>query len=504
MAASIGSLLSEISGLEDPIEELQNLKTAVLAIPLNLLGDTVSGLRLEGLFSLLNTNDREQTELCVVILGRILQSLDPLYLAQNCRNELQGGLNHSDDSVKILAMSQVGRIAEHSEAVTEILNNQSLLKDVIHCIGVEKISIAKEAIGALSKLAHTKAGLDALFQSNLLKDLKDVMATNDVIRYRVYELVVDVSSVSPISLGYCANSGFISQLLGELTGDDILVRATAIEMVTTLAHSQHGRLYLAQQGIMDKISNMIIGAESDPFSSLYLPGLVKFFGNLAIMDSPQQVCECYPAFLQKVFEMALDQDPVMTGVALDTLGVLGSTVEGKQVLQKTGEKFQRVLKRMSQLARNAATELRVRCLEAITLLLTLPAEQQTEDLLGLTESWFGALSSQPMEMFRGFSTQPFPELHCGALRIFTAIACQPWGQKLMVATPGFVEFIVDRSTGPNKESKDAKFELVKALVNSTSTAEIFGNQHYLSLRAYMREGPYYITAVSSVTVEGAD
>lgn len=49
-------------------------------------------------------------------------------------------------------------------------------------------------------------------------------------------------------------------------------RATAVEMVTSLAHSQHGRQYLAQQGIMDKISNMIIGADTDPFSSLYLPG----------------------------------------------------------------------------------------------------------------------------------------------------------------------------------------------------------------------------------------
>ena len=67
-------------------------------------------------------------------------------------------------------------------------------------------------------------------------------------------------------------------------------------------------------------------------------GLVKFFGNLAVTDSPQQVCETYPAFQNKVFEMALDQDPVMTGVALDTLGLLGSTVEGKQVLQKTGER----------------------------------------------------------------------------------------------------------------------------------------------------------------------
>lgn len=75
------------------------------------------------------------------------------------------------------------------------------------------------------------------------------MLTSDIIRYRVYEvcdnrlmkgvsfmrdfslimcvcvqLIVEVSTVSPVSLGYCANSSLISQLLEELTGDDVLVR----------------------------------------------------------------------------------------------------------------------------------------------------------------------------------------------------------------------------------------------------------------------------------------
>ena len=58
MAASVGSLLAEISDLENPIEELEVLKTALLAIPLNALGDTVRGQRLDVIFSLLNTNDR--------------------------------------------------------------------------------------------------------------------------------------------------------------------------------------------------------------------------------------------------------------------------------------------------------------------------------------------------------------------------------------------------------------------------------------------------------------
>uniref|UniRef100_A0A3Q1BPP3 26S proteasome non-ATPase regulatory subunit 5 n=1 Tax=Amphiprion ocellaris TaxID=80972 RepID=A0A3Q1BPP3_AMPOC len=473
MAASIESLLEEISGVEDPIEELQSLKTALLSIPVSALRDSLSGQRLDVIFSLLNTNERKQVELCVDILERFLIALSPVQVVQNYRVELQGGLTHPNESVKILALTQIGRVVDHPDAVAEVLNNNDILRSMIHCIGEEKMAVAKQAIQSLSKLSHSKPGLDKLFQTDLLKVMKDVMATSDIVRYRFYELVVEISSVSPISLGYCANSSFISQLLGELTGDDVLIRATAIEMVTTLAHSQHGRQYLAQQGIMDKISNMIRGADTDPFSSLYLPGLVKFFGNLAIMDSPQQV------------------------LALDTLGLLGSTVEGKQVLQKIGE-FGLFL------ASSGATELRVRSLDAISQLLTLQPEQQTEDLLALTESWFHLLSNQPMDMIRNISTQPFPELHCGALRIFTAIAAQPWGQKLMISTPGFMEFILDRSTGQTKEAKDAKFELVGSLASSSTAAEILGSQHYIRLKTYLREGPYYVSAVAAVSTEGAD
>ncbi|XP_027882357.1 26S proteasome non-ATPase regulatory subunit 5 [Xiphophorus couchianus] len=504
MAATIQSLLEEISGVEDPIEELQSLKTALLSIPVSALRDVLSGQRFDVIFSLLNTNEREQVDLCVDILERILLALSPLHLVQNYREKLQEGLSHPNDTVKILALTQIGRVVGHPDAVAQILNNHNILRAVILCIGEEKIAVAKQAIQSLSKISHSKPGLDKLFQSDLLEVMKEVMDKNDIIRYRIYELVVEISSFSPISLGYCANSGLISQLLSELTGDDVLIRATSIEMVTTLAHSQHGRQYLAQQGIMDKISNMIRGADMDPFSSLYLPGLVKFFGNLAITDSPQQVCESYPIFLNKVFDMAMDSDPVMIGVALDTLGLLGSTVEGKQVLQKMGENFKSVFLRISQLAGSGATELRVRSLDAISQLLTLQPEHQTEDLLSLTESWFHLLSKQPMDMIRNISTQPFPELHCGALRIFSAIASQPWGQKMMVNSPGFMEFILDRSTGQSKEAKDAKFKLVGSLLGSSTASEILGSQNYIRLKTYLSEGPYYVSAVASVSTEGAD
>ncbi|XP_008324524.1 26S proteasome non-ATPase regulatory subunit 5 [Cynoglossus semilaevis] len=504
MAATIDSILGEIAAVEDPIEELRALKTALLSTPVSALRDSVSGQRFDVIFSLLNSDQREQVELCVDILERIVLALSPEQLAQNYRAALHAGLNHPHEKVKILALTQVSRMVAHQVTLTQILNNPDILEAVIHCIAAEKLSVEKQAIQCLCKLSHSKSGLDKLFQSDLLSVMKKVMGTNDSVRYRFYELVVEISSISPISLGYCANSGLISKLLSELTGDDILIRATAIEMVTTLAQSQHGRQYLAQQGIMEKISNMIRGAETEPFSSLYLPGLVKFFGKLAIMDSPQQVCETFPVFLNKVFEMALDADPVMIGVALDTLGLLGSTVEGKQVLQKTGEKFKAVLSRVSQHANTGATELRVRSLDAISQLLTLKPEHQTEDLLALTESWFHHLSREPMDMIRNISTQPFPELHCGALAIFNAIGAQPWGQRLMMSTPGFMEFILDRSTGHTKEAKDAKFELVGSLVSSSTAADILGSQNYIRLKSYLIEGAYYISAVATVSTEGAE
>lgn len=50
---------------------------------------------------------REQVQLCVDILERILAALSPVHLVQNYRLELQGGLTHPNDAVKILALTQV-------------------------------------------------------------------------------------------------------------------------------------------------------------------------------------------------------------------------------------------------------------------------------------------------------------------------------------------------------------------------------------------------------------
>lgn len=53
-------------------------------------------------------------ELCVDILERILMAMSPVHVVQNYRAELQGGLTHPNDTVKILALAQVGCSRAHT------------------------------------------------------------------------------------------------------------------------------------------------------------------------------------------------------------------------------------------------------------------------------------------------------------------------------------------------------------------------------------------------------
>lgn len=67
------------------------------------------------------------------------------------------------------------------------------------CVIIASNCFCSQAIKSLSRIAQTQDGLEALFVSSLLSDLKNVMATNDVVRYRVYE----VGMGSTLSLLLC-------------------------------------------------------------------------------------------------------------------------------------------------------------------------------------------------------------------------------------------------------------------------------------------------------------
>lgn len=105
-------------------------------------------------------------------------------------------------------------------------------------------------------------------------------------------------------------------------------------------------------------------------------------------------------------------------------------------------------------------------------------------------------------MLMDVARQPFAGLHCAALNVIKSLALVPWGQNKLHAHPGFEEYLLNRTTETFKEGKECKYDIVAALVQSPSTASIFGNVYFTKLHQYYVEGPFYIAATAAVAIEG--
>jgi hypothetical protein len=68
---------------------------------------------------------------------------------------------------------------------------------------------------------------------------------------------------------------------------------------------------------------------------------------------------------------------------------------------------------------------------------------------------------------------------------------------------GVIEFLVHRDVEPEKECVHAKFRIVKIIVDSPSAATILSAENMARLKLYVRQGPFYTQAVSTVATEGA-
>ena len=72
--------------------------------------------------------------------------------------------------------------------------------------------------------------------------------------------------------------------------------------------------------------------------------MIRFFGNLSITNGVRYVLDIYNDFLAILFSMLENhRDDATRIVAIETIGVIGSTVEGKVLLYNEGTLVRLVL-----------------------------------------------------------------------------------------------------------------------------------------------------------------
>ena len=96
-----------------------------------------------------------------------------------------------------------------------------------------------------------------------------------------------------------------------------------------------------------------------------------------------------------------------------------------KALNTIGNKFINSIEKLESLIRDAATDFRIRGMNAFSSLIKLDKENQSEEYCSMTETWYhAALGSKAMALLHGVLKQPFLELRLAVYQIYATMARQ--------------------------------------------------------------------------------
>ncbi|XP_059148498.1 26S proteasome non-ATPase regulatory subunit 5-like [Physella acuta] len=498
---TINSLIERLQqiSLGDKLDLLDELKTAITALPIHELRQILPNISITSIFQCLNTEDSSQQKVCGEVLDRLLTTLSPSTVLQNFHPQLLTWLRLPDDTLKALCLAQLLKISK--EVPGEICIYEDLVQEIVDQLPSDSLDVGPAAASILTFIGQDPNGLRVLFSSPIVSKFVTAMQKNDVTRFRIYQIAVDLSRTSPSALDASVGSGLLQQLVNEIEKHDILVQLNAIDMLSDLAQTTHGLMYLDTQGVVGKLEEMMRGLNDNPLSGLLLPGLIKFFGSLA-RQHPKEVLFKFDHFVRLVLHNVSEGDPTLKGVSVDTIGFIASTPEGKLALEKLGNPMTECLHGIGNLIRTGTSDLKVRALNALTSITQLQVEHQTVELLALTERWFSSCAPDTFNMVWSITQQPFLDLRIPAFRLLHSVASLPWGQKIINNVPGFKEYVLNRASESSKEGKEEKFELVNILAHSPTAVEILGRPYHVKLMEYFNQGAFYVVAQSEIMMDG--
>ena len=264
-----------VSSGHDLVVALQDL-SALLNSPSFGIRDLAPYIPVQLLFGCLSATNVEQILLCKGILKKLLSLEKADAVITHYHDFVIEGLNHPQFEVREFCLGELERCSSSINGLLAILDNVDILVYTARALSDENLTCVKLATNTLINTAKHDSGLEILFQHQIQSEFDELLTKKDVIRFRVYELMVSIQALSERAFKSCRNSGVLEKLMTELDGDDILLRLNCIELLTQLADSgKNGLMFVEESGIVTRLNNLLVSAETDPLMSLMLPS--KFF-----------------------------------------------------------------------------------------------------------------------------------------------------------------------------------------------------------------------------------
>lgn len=403
-------------------------------------------------------------------------------------NLLEKSLNHSNPDVKLLGLNELLRIAREKPS---LITDSSLVISSIKAIESDETKVGTVCIELLSIILPNFIEISGI-KSQIINILEQ---SNDIIKCRVFEIGVNIGK------SHAELIESLEFILGKMLNDfensnDILFQLNILELLSDLAMADEGLTYLENKGVCLNLTRKIEACDN----SLMIPGLMKFFGSVAAVH-PQQIFTKYPAITSSLLDCVTSNDFTLMPTALDTIGHLGKTLEGKIYLGNVpGQKFNIFLTFLSSSITSMPSELKIRALNALELLFISesPANNQISTI---TQNWYCQLSAtNDLTFLLQFTKNAFPDIKIAGLKLLKAIVSYQWGQEFIAQTAGFIENLMDRKIEFDKNVIHEKYEINKILSESSA----FDHDTVNHLKKYVGEGAFYVETILEVAVEGRD
>ncbi|KAL6265110.1 hypothetical protein P5V15_005200 [Pogonomyrmex californicus] len=491
--------LFTLNNVEEKKNVLTNFKAKFGTLDNNEAEQIARGMRYELIYPLLTSNDGEVIEQICDILTILFSILEPGELYDRYPVESATLITNEDANVRLLVLREFMRIALHPEKIFYFCKDTTLLISIVNRIGDNNLNVAQCAMSIIKKVGENPNILRMLYNGMLLRTFAKLLQ-DDTVSFRIYEVIVYIASTSQDGLEVSAESGFLNSLINLLENEDILLQLNALEMLTQLAVSKNGLNYLEQQEVISKLVQRIAQVDENPLSNLLIPGLMKFFGKIAY-HWHNELLSKYPVVVSTLFNVIDSEDQTILAPALDTLGYVCANVEGKYALQALGNAMPSVLKKIAEIIKEMPTDLRIRALNSLALILKVNKDEQDNKILLLTKQWFNSLCDDPLGMIVAICRQPFADIRRAGLEVLAVISSQVWGQIYISTYPGLVEFLLDRNIEAFKECKDVKYEIVECL--SQAERNIFDADTMQKFKQFVKEGPFFVDVNTEVAIESA-
>lgn len=223
---------------------------------------------------------------------------------------LERCLQHSNVEIKLLGLNDIERRLKASGASGTV--ETDILVAIIRCLEHEETKVATAAIRILT--SQLPDGLD---NPSVRKQLESVLSGKDLQRCRAYDVAVKLSQSS--AANHEKVEFILERLVGDLDTEDILLQLTVLDLLSDVAQSDQGHVYLENKEVFGKILRQIEHLDDNTFKTILVPGYLKFFGHIATAQSIK-IIQGFPNMINSLFDCILDGNTSVLPVAFDTLG----------------------------------------------------------------------------------------------------------------------------------------------------------------------------------------